>query len=74
VMPDGSPHMPWDTRDTLPDLLRFQLGKRTASIANITSMQDPAANTILPRWAGVPSHRHECVQALFGTTLPDQDQ
>jgi hypothetical protein len=49
VMPDGSPHMPWYTRDTLPDLLRFQLGKRTASIAKITSMQDPAANTILQR-------------------------
>jgi hypothetical protein len=74
VMPDGSPHMPWYTGDTLPNLLRFQLGKQRASIAKITSMQDPAATTILPRWSGEPFHLHECVQALFRIKLPDQDQ
>jgi hypothetical protein len=56
VMPDGSPHMPWYTGDTLPNLLRFQLGNQRASIATITSLQDPAATTILPRWSGEPFH------------------
>jgi hypothetical protein len=69
VMPDGSPHMPWYTGDTLPNLLRFQLGKQRASIAKITSMQDPAATTILPRWSGEPFHLHECVQALSASNF-----
>ncbi len=72
VMPDGSPHMPWYTGDTLPNLLRFQLGKQRASIAEVTSMQDPAATTILPRWSGVPSPR--MCPGPFRIKLPDQDQ
>jgi hypothetical protein len=75
VMPDGGPHMPWYTGDTLPNLLRFQLGKQRASLAKITSMQDPPATTIPPAALGrraVPSPR--MCPGPFRIKLPDQDQ
>jgi hypothetical protein len=78
VLPDGTPHRPWYDGESLPILLSQQLARRRAeqasALADVTGFDHPAARTIRPRWAGERFDLHECVQAIFGMNLSDQDQ
>jgi len=78
LMPDGSPHRPWQTAELLPVLLGEQLNRQrerdVARLARVTDFNHPDARTIRPGWAGERFDLHACVQALFGMRLPNQDQ
>ena len=78
VMPDGTPHRPWWDAETLARLpAEHAVGRaddREARPAQeVASFDDPAAQTIRPRWAGERFDLHACVEALFAMRLP-QDQ
>jgi Domain of unknown function (DUF222)/HNH endonuclease len=74
LMPDGTPYQPWYTAEALPRLLQAQLRRQAVTdreaLQGVTSVDDPDARTIRPRWAGERFDLHACVQALFQITLP----
>jgi hypothetical protein len=81
VMPDGTPHRPWWDADTLGRLLAERaprgMDEREAGergVHDVTSFDDPAAQTIRPRWAGEAFDLHACVEALFTMRLPEDRQ
>lgn len=78
VLPDGTPHRPWYDAESLPSQLCHQLAeqreKQSTALAAVSGFDHTAARTIRPRWAGERFDLHECVQALFGMSLPEQDQ
>ncbi len=76
VMPDGTPHRPWWDADTLARHLAEQTRRRpgAAGVHDVTSFDDPRAQTIRPRWAGEAFDLHACVEALFTMRLPQDQQ
>jgi hypothetical protein len=81
TLPDGTEPRPWQTADTLTDLLAAHARRTAAIIDGVDRFDHPDARTIRPRWAGEPFSVHDCVQALFTIRLPqpldhtqDQDQ
>lgn len=78
VMPDGTTPRPWWDAETLARMLAEQVTSRVDAhevdaARAVTSFDDPAAQTIRPRWAGESFDLHACVEALFTMRLP-QDQ
>jgi hypothetical protein len=61
-LPDGSEPRPWQTADTLADLLTAHARKAAETIAAVDRFDHPAARTIRPRWAGEPFSVHDCVR------------
>jgi hypothetical protein len=79
VMPDGTPHRPWWDAETLARMLVEQgTGRADArevdAVRRVTSFDDPAAQTIRPRWAGEAFDLHACVEALFTMRLRQDQQ
>jgi hypothetical protein len=76
VMPDGTPHRPWWDADTLVRQLAKQPARQpdTSQVHDVTTFDDPAAQTIRPRWAGEAFDLHACVEALFTMRLPEDRQ
>lgn len=62
TLPDGSEPRPWQTADTLADLLTANARKAAETIAAVDRFDHPAARTIRPRWAGEPFSVHDCVR------------
>jgi hypothetical protein len=74
TLPDRTPPRPWQTADTLADLLAAHSRRTAAIIDDVERFDHPDARTIRPRWAGEPFSIHDCVQALFTIRLPEAQQ
>ena len=77
TLPDGTQPKPWQTADTLADLLTAHARRTAAIIEAVDRFDHSDARTIRPRWAGETFSVHDCVQALFTIRLPqpfDQSQ
>ena len=81
ILPDSSQPRPWQTADSLAQLLTAHARRTAAIIDAVDRFDHPDAKIIRPRWTGETFSVHDCVQALFTIRLPepsehrqDQDQ
>jgi hypothetical protein len=74
TLPDGTEPRPWQTADTLTDLLTAHARRTAAIIDGVDRFDHPDARTIRPRWAGETFSVHDCVQALFTIRLRERSK
>jgi hypothetical protein len=74
ILPDGSRPQPWQTTETLADLLAARARQAGATIEAVDRFEHPEARTIRPRWSGEKFCVHDWVQALFTILRPEMSQ